>query len=303
MKFLLVFAAALACAQDRRVAITIDDLPVAQSGPDACEPTALMEATKKLLAHFKGLPLTAFVIGRNCPDLTLEQRKAALGLWMEAGAEMGNHSYSHRDYNSMPATEYAADIERGDASLKQSTGLAKIRYFRSPMLHTGRTKQDKQHLERFLAANGWQQAPVTFDNSDWLFANVYAHALRTGDEALAKRVRDGYVPYMESVVAFFEKRSVEVVGRDIPHVLLFHSNHLNRDLGGELVNMFRRRGYRFITLEEALRDDAYRLPDEYAGTGGFSWIHRWSRTMGMPNKGEPGEPKWVLDKFEEISRR
>jgi hypothetical protein len=108
---------------------------------------------------------------------------------------------------------------------------------------------------------------------------------------------------MESVVAFFEKRTVEVVGRDIPHVLLIHANHLNRDLGGELVRMFRRRGYKFISLEEALRDDAYRLPDEYAGPGGFSWIHRWSITKGMPNKGEPEEPRWVREKFEEISRR
>ena len=31
---------------------------------------------------------------------------------------------------------------------------------------------------------------------------------------LAGRVRDAYVPYMESIVEFFEKRTVEVVGRN-----------------------------------------------------------------------------------------
>src|ERR1022692_4846029 len=33
--------------------------------------------------------------------------------------------------------------------------------------------------------------------------------------------------------------------------------------------------------------------------GGFSWIHRWSRTKGMPNKGEPDEPEWVRKAFTE----
>jgi hypothetical protein len=52
-----------------------------------------------------------------------------------------------------------------------------------------------------------------------------------------------------------------------------------------------------VALGEALGDDAYRLPENYAGPGGFSWIHRWSMTKGMPNKGEPDEPEWVRAAF------
>jgi peptidoglycan-N-acetylglucosamine deacetylase len=80
-------------------------------------------------------------------------------------------------------------------------------------------------------------------------------------------------------------------------VLLIHASQLNADLMPDLLAMFRRRGYTFVALEEALRDAAYTLPDDYAGPGGFSWIHRWSKTKGMPNKGEPDPPAWVQTAF------
>jgi hypothetical protein len=102
---------------------------------------------------------------------------------------------------------------------------------------------------------------------------------------------------MESVVAFFETRSIEVVGREFPQVLLIHGNELNADLMPDLLAMFRRRGYSFVTLEQALADDAYRLPEEYVGRNGFSWIQRWSRTKGMAPKGESDPPRWVEDAY------
>jgi peptidoglycan-N-acetylglucosamine deacetylase len=99
------------------------------------------------------------------------------------------------------------------------------------------------------------------------------------------------------VVDFFERRSVGVTGGEIPQILLIHANQLNADMMPSLLDMFRRRGYRFVTLSKALEHPAYRLPDDYAGTGGFSWIHRWSRTRGMPNKGEPEPAEWVQKAF------
>ncbi len=68
----------------------------------------------------------------------------------------------------------------------------------------------------------------------------------------------------------------------------------------QLLAMFRRRGYTFVSLDQALEDQAYRLPDEYAGPGGFSWIHRWSITKGMAPKGEPDPAPWVEQSFAAI---
>ena len=304
MKLALLLSIASAYGQSRTVAVTIDDLPVAQSGRGACRFERLSSITKDILepARRERVPLTAFVVGSNCPDLTAEQRKSVIGQWLAAGAEIGNHTYSHRSLTSTPIAGYEADILRAEPVIKAATGGRPLRYFRSPMLHTGADMVTKRRLENFLAQHGYRQSPVTFDNSEWMFAYVYANALDNGEAELARRVRDAYVPYMESVVEFFEKRCVEVVGREFPQVLLIHANRLNAEMLASLLGMFRRRGYEFVSLETALRDPAYALPNEYAGKGGFSWIHRWSRTKGMPNKGEPDEPDWLASEYRRMSK-
>jgi hypothetical protein len=144
-------------------------------------------------------------------------------------------------------------------------------------------------MQDFLDQHGYRVAPVTIDDDDYLFAAAY---LKPG---YRERARREYVPYMESVVAFFEKRSVEVVGREFPQVLLVHASQMNADLIGELLGMFRRRGYTFVSLDAALADQAYRLPDGYTGTKGVSWIHRWGLAKGMAMQEEPDAPKWVFD--------
>lgn len=53
------------------------------------------------------------------------------------------------------------------------------------------------------------------------------------------------------------------------------------------------RGYKIVTLTDALRDPAYSLPENYAGPSGFSWIHRWSMAKGMKPRGEPDPEPWV----------
>jgi peptidoglycan/xylan/chitin deacetylase (PgdA/CDA1 family) len=280
---------------DRRVAITVDDLPVGQSAPGACEYSKLREFTGRFLRNLAGqrVPVTAFVITDNCAELATEQKRAVLRMWMEAGVELGNHTQTHPDLNRTPIEAYEQNILRADAELR---ALTRPRYFRSPMLHTGADPATKERLEKFLAGHGYAQGVVTFDNSDWLFAYVYA----TGTPAQRARAQAEYVPYMESVIEFFEKRSVEVVGREIPQVLLLHANALNAEMMPALLTMMRKRGYSFITLEEALKDPAYKLPDTYAGTNGLSWIHRWAITKGMPEKREPAEPEWLVKAFQAI---
>jgi hypothetical protein len=98
---------------------------------------------------------------------------------------------------------------------------------------------------------------------------------------------------MESIVAAFEKMSIQVAGREFPQILLIHASQMNADLMPDLLAMFRRRGYTFVTLDHALADPVYRLPDDYVGRNGFSWIHRWAKTKGIKMTPEPDPPSWV----------
>lgn len=290
----LAFALLLA---QKEVAITLDDLPFAHSGPGACEPARLRRSTERLLAPLRGLPFTGFVVGRNCENLAPDQRKSILGLWLSLGGELGNHSWAHVDYNRVESGPYTAGIGQLEPALRELTGRPS-RYFRSPMLHLGQTAQKRAALEAYLKENRMTQAPVTFDNAEWMFAYALTRARAAGDRALEQRVLDAYVPYMESTVEFFERRALEVVGRPIKHVLLIHANQLNAEKLESLLAMFRRRGYRFVSLEAALQDPAYALPDGYTGTDGISWIHRWAAAKGLPLVREPEAPAFIREVYQ-----
>ena len=279
----------LASGAGREVAITFDDLPRGgDGGPQTL--ASVRSMTNRLLAPLREqkIPVIGFVNeGRSgfTPDIV----RAILELWLNAGADLGNHSYSHANLNQIPLTEYEADILRGETGLGEvlAAHRKKLEFFRHPYLFTGQTEEVKRSLEAFLSQHGYRAAPVTIDVADYLYANVFTRPEYTA------RVRREYIPYLESVVEFFEERSVEVTGHEIRQVMILHANELNAQTMPEIIAMFRRRGYTFITLDRALQDDAYKLPDNYFGKGGFSWIHRWSMTKGMKGRAEPDPPEWV----------
>jgi peptidoglycan/xylan/chitin deacetylase (PgdA/CDA1 family) len=279
-------------AAGRQVAITIDDLP--RGGDGGSRSLAeVRDMTARLLRpfHDRGLPVTGFVNEGRQVDFGPEGLRQILDLWLDSGADLGNHSYSHLNINNIPIDEYTADILKGEPILRAALAARgrPLRFYRHPFLFTGPTPDIKATLQAFLDRHGYRVAPVTLDTADYEYAALYTRP------QYRERVQREYLPYMESVVAFFETRSVEVVGREFPQILLLHANQLNAELMPDLLAMFRRRGYTFVSLDQALVDDAYRLPEDYAGPGGFSWIHRWSRTKGMAPKGEPDPPMWVQD--------
>jgi len=293
MRFLrtLIFCAGTLSAAGRQVAITIDDLPRGGDlGPT--DPASLRAMTEQLLRPFRqqGIPVIGFV-NEGRVSLAARDLRQILDLWLDAGADLGNHSYSHLNLNDIPLEQYTADIVRGEPVLRAALAARgrKLEFYRHPFLHTGPTPEVKRGLEQFLDLHGYRIAPVTIDTDDYLFAREYT------SPGYKDRVRREYIPYMESLAAFFEKRAVDVVGHEIPQILLIHASQMNADLMPDLLAMFRRRGYIFISLEQALRDAAYQLPDRYVGEGGISWIHRWGQTKGMPILGEPDAPKWVYD--------
>ena len=295
----ILFSCVTASAQTRQVAITIDDLPRGGDG-GASSLNGIRSMTGMLLKpfHDEKIPVIGFVNeGRH--QLTPVGLRTILDIWLDAGAELGNHGYSHADINNLPLEAYTADILKGEPVTRAALAARgkELEFFRHPYLHTGATSEAKKGLQTFLDQNGYRVAPVTIDDADYEFAALYTHP------EFRDRVRREYVPYMESVVAFFEKRAVEVTGHEIPQILLIHASQMNADLLADLLTMFKRRGYSFVSLRQALADPAYALPENYTGRGGFSWIHRWSQTKGMPNKGEPDPPAWVEKGYSDLQRQ
>lgn len=299
---LLTFLSSSVFAADRQIAITFDDLPFAQSGKTNCDPDLMRNRTEKLLAPFvkRKAPVTGFVISNGCKEVSPEIRAEILKMWIKAGGTLENHTDTHPDFNKVTVDQYTAEIERTSAWMKKWLGIQEIAFFRSPYLHAGDTEEKKAGLERYLKAVRLRQGVVTIDNSDWLFANVYARSKDRGDEAMANRIAEEYPDYLNRMMDFFEKRTTEVIGRDIPHVLLLHANWLNADHIETVLRRLEARGYRFVSLADAMKDPAYQMKDGYVGKNGISWIHRWGVGKDMPMVMEPSEPEWLLEAYKKL---
>ena len=297
---LLAVSLVTAIAQsNRRIAITIDDLPVVSTRTDLKN---RQEITRKLLAQIKRerVPVIGFVNENKLynGDKVVQQQVDLLRSWLDAGLELGNHTFSHRSLNTISIDDYEADLLHGETVTKRlldERGHA-IRYFRHPYLQTGRTMEIKDNFGKFLTAHGYRIAPVTIDNGDYIFSRAYDNAFDKADKAAMKKVSDAYLPYMESKLEYWERQSTKLFGREISQILLIHANFINSDHLGDLIKMFKRRGYEIVDLDTALQDEAYRLPDEYVGPAGISWLHRWALKRGRefvePN--EPRVPEFVL---------
>lgn len=297
--------------EPRRMAITVDDLPVAPPGTHTT--AQQVEITGRLLAALAdhGAPAIGFVNESKLEeDGEVDPRRVALlERWLEAGHELGNHGYAHLDLHRVDADAWLADALRGERvtrPLIEGRGR-ELRWFRHPFLHTGRSVELLERTTRALAENGYRVAPVTVDNGEWIYGGAYAHAWNRGDEAAMERLGSDYVRYMLEVVDYYEAQSREIVGELIPQTLLIHAYALNADWLDPLLDALEARGYGWITLEEATAHPAYGRPtDGHTGPGGITWLHRWAITEGRDPaiyRGEPEVPSWVQERQLESRRQ
>ncbi|MFN2517172.1 MAG: polysaccharide deacetylase family protein [Pyrinomonadaceae bacterium] len=284
----------------KQVAVTFDDLPVIST---LQTDDGWAKITRKLLGTIRRnkIPVVGFVNENKLysNNKLNHNRVGLLKAWLDTGLELGNHTFSHRSLHSTPLAEFESDVLRGEKLLRELTTAkhAKLRYFRHPFLHTGRSLEVRQEFEAFLHTHGYTVAPVTIDNSDWIFARAYDNARDANNQAAMKQIAGAYIPYMESTFTHFENLSTKLFGRDIKQILLLHANSINADHFGELVAVLKNRGYTFVTLSEALTDNAYSSPDTTTGAWGISWIDRWALTRKVPSgffKGEPRTPAFVM---------
>jgi peptidoglycan/xylan/chitin deacetylase (PgdA/CDA1 family) len=287
---------ATSTAPERTVAFTFDDLPMSRDGAYGLE--RMQDVTPRLLGQLRraGIVAVGFVNEAKL-DKGGERpaRTALLEEWLDAGMELGNHTYAHVSFWNTPLEEYQRQVLRGERvtrALLAERGR-KPRYFRHTYLNTGPDLPTKEAFERFLAEHGYQVAPVTVDNLDVTYALAYDNAYHRGDSALMRRIGGAYVEHMRESFAFSEELSRRVLGREPAQVLMLHANALNADYLDELVAMLKGRGYGFVPTEVALRDPAYRSRDTYTGRRGLSWLQRWAITQGEEPGREPREVEWV----------
>ena len=199
----------------RKMAVTFDDLPYLAAGrqPYLSNARRVTDEIIRVLQSHRA-PAVAFVNENKLQESgEADARIALLKQWVDAGMILGNHTYSHPDFNTLTVEQFQNEIIKGEVvtrRLMQSRQPYQL-FFRHPMTHTGDTQAKKEAIENFLAA----------------------------------------------------------------------------------------RGYRFITLEEAMADPAYQTKDTLVSRSGPTWLWRWMKSKGMnvSFKDDPEPPQWVMDLY------
>lgn len=296
---IFLFLSLAAFSQTKKICVTVDDVPCVaynQSNPEF-----QMKLTQKLINTFNKykVPAIGFVNETQLyrTGILDSDRVAILQVWLKNGYELGNHTFSHVDYNKLSAGAYFSEIKKGEAITRKLMKEHKktLTYFRHPYLHTGATMERADSLNTFLAEHHYKVSPVTVDNADYLFAKAYNDAYLNDDDGSMAIIGQGYVDYMEKKIVYFEQKSQEVFGRQIAQTLLIHANLLNADFMGQLLGMYKKHEYAFVSQAEVLNDPAYKTPVTYYTGNGISWLFRWAMSKGMTEKimeGDIEDPKF-----------
>lgn len=252
----------------QQLAITIDDLPyVFRSRTTPQEGMKIvLDMNAALKRH--NIVATGFAIGNQIDNETMPVMDA----FVAAGHKVGNHSWSHPDYDTLTRWAFRREVRRTDRVLRP--WMQGQKYYRFPYLREGKTEKTKRAAETVLKNQGYVNVPVTIDNDEWRFNSDYVDALDMGDQRSARRIAKGYLAHMKERTAYFQALSNKAFGRDVSHTLLLHMNKINADHLDDLLAWYADNGWAFITVDQALQDPFFARPDIYTGPRGISQIER-----------------------------
>lgn len=236
------------------IAITFDDLPSHAAMPPGVSRTDVAAGIIAALKDAKA-PAMGFINGARVegPDSA-----AVLDRWRAAGLPLGNHGWSHADLDKLSDAQFADELARNEPLLAARMTGSDWRWFRYPYLSEGTEPERRARIRRLLAGKGYKVASVTMDFSDWAYNDTYARCSAKGEREAIAEMEKAWLAGAAAAADRSRAMAHALHGRDIPYVLLMHLGAFDAHMLPQLLALYRRKGFRFVALEEAQRDPYYR---------------------------------------------
>jgi peptidoglycan-N-acetylglucosamine deacetylase len=201
-----------------------------------------------------GIKAVFFVTGTNKSD---SKGQFLLKSWNDRGHRIGNHTFSHPDYGSKELTfgEFRMELLRNDSIINKLSNYIKL--FRFPYLKEGDTREKIDLFRAFMKEQGYRNGYVTIDASDWYINSRLLKRLKDKPDAGINGYRLFYLEHLYSRAAFYEDLAVQLTGRHIHHTLLLHHNLTSALFLGDLIKMFRDKGWTILNAEDAYQDEIF----------------------------------------------
>jgi peptidoglycan/xylan/chitin deacetylase (PgdA/CDA1 family) len=218
-----------------------------------------MDVISKILAalHDAHLPPTyGFMNGVRVEEQPADA--AVLQAWRSSGDPLGNHSWSHMNLNQHSLEEFEKDISQNEPMLGQQMKDEDWHWFRFPYLAEGDTPEKRAGIRTFLGQHGYKVAAVTMSFGDYLWNEPYARCKAKGDTAAMATLESSYLGAADANINYYGAMSHALFNRDIPYVLLMHVGAFDAEMLPKLLDLYRSRGFEYISLPDAERDIVYR---------------------------------------------
>jgi peptidoglycan-N-acetylglucosamine deacetylase len=243
----LVPALALAPA-GRRVVITMDDANWA-AVPEPYTASVL----PRILAALGKTKAVLFVVGRNVDN---ETGKRILSSWSDSGHFIGNHTYEHAPLYRVGPEAFVRDIARNEPVVQGYPTFR--RWFRFPQLKEGDTREARDAVRKYLDESGYRNGHVTIDASDWYYDQRLRGRLEKEPGFDVARFREPYLAHILDRARFYDRLSVDVLGRSVGHTLLVHYNLLNALFLPDLIARLEAEGWEIVDADVAYADPVHR---------------------------------------------
>lgn len=211
-----------------------------------------------------GVKAIFFVKGSNKTDA---KGQFLLKSWNDRGQRIANHTFSHPNYNAEDETfeKFKNELLQNDSIINQLSNYIKL--FRFPYLNEGNTREKVDQFREFMKTQGYRNGSVTIDASDWYINGRLLQRLKENPGADIEGYRSFYLEHLYNRATFYENLASKLTGRHIHHIILLHHNLTSALFLGDLIKMFREKGWTVVNAEDAYKDEIFKSEPTYIPAG------------------------------------